>query len=233
LKLYYECENVKRRKKMDFIKKAKELLVQGMTLKELIETLKNISESIDEVAKAAKEAFEEVRGEAPSALELAQALEDVYKTGDADIIRGALTYAGYEKDGIEDAILIIFSITVTVDSRLPFQDELVSVSPSRLVTIEYVSGRWTMNPAEGYCDAGGIKRLIAKPGYALEGAPEGAMIGKIGDDVFLVGLRAESPKGTSGKLSLCPNDDLYKQYGRGLDDNDGKIVMRIKMEIAD
>lgn len=84
-----------------------------------------------------------------------------------------------------------------------------------------------MNPQIGMCNADGYPWYIARPGYALAGAKEGAVIGRIGDKVFLVGKYVKSPAGASGRLYLCPNDDLYQQYGKGLTDNYGQITMEI------
>jgi hypothetical protein len=80
------------------------------------------------------------------------------------------------------------------------------------------SGQWTANPATGMVGGDGHAGLIAKPGYTLPGANEGALIGRIGSNgaPFLVGAQGQLPRGQKGELQLCINDDLDGRYGASL-----------------
>lgn len=91
-------------------------------------------------------------------------------------------------------------------------------------------GQWTANPATGMVGAAGNPRLIAKPGYALPGQPEGALIGRIGNSgvPFLVGNQVQLPRGQQGELQLCINDDLDGRYGAGLSDNLGSLSVEVR-----
>jgi len=70
---------------------------------------------------------------------------------------------------------------------------------------------------------------IAKPGYTLPGANEGALCGKVGEsgEVFLIGKEAQVPAGLSGNLFLCINDDLNGKYGPGFSDNEGSVTVAV------
>lgn len=71
---------------------------------------------------------------------------------------------------------------------------------------------------------------MAKAGYTLPGASEGALIGRVGDtgEPFLIGDLAEIPAGRRGELQLCINDDLNGRYGVGLQDNQGELTARVE-----
>jgi hypothetical protein len=100
-----------------------------------------------------------------------------------------------------------------------------------VANISYLSGLWTANPndnnGELYNAAGNPTYINAKSGYTMPNENEGALIGKIGQTVFLIGMGATTPAGLSGNLELCINDDLTGEYGAGLADNIGSIVMQI------
>lgn len=113
----------------------------------------------------------------------------------------------------------------------PWLDTGIRMNASTIANIKYVDGLWTANPninnGKLYNSAGNPTFISAKPGYALPNANEGALVGKIGDTVFLIGLGASTPKGLVGKLELCINDDLKGIYGAGLTDNKGQVNVKI------
>lgn len=112
-----------------------------------------------------------------------------------------------------------------------WQSTGIQIIPSTQATISYTDGTWTANPHDngGQCyNAAGNPRFIpAKEGYTMPGADEGALIGKVGETVFLIGNGATTPAGLSGLLELCINDDLNGTYGAGFTDNEGSINVAI------
>ena len=92
-----------------------------------------------------------------------------------------------------------------------------------------VSGKWLARPVGGMVDGNGSPGLIAKAGYTLPGANEGALIGRVGSGgtPFLVGDLAAVPPGQTGELQLCINDDLEGRYGIGLGDNQGALTVQV------
>ncbi len=98
--------------------------------------------------------------------------------------------------------------------------------------IAYVSGLWTANPNinnGNLYDANGSSVTATQAGYPLIGAPEGALIGQIGNNPpFLIGDSCVTPAGQTGQLQLVINDDLTGRYGAGLQDNVGQIIVSIK-----
>ena len=115
----------------------------------------------------------------------------------------------------------------------------VEIEGDQPTTIDYVKGKWTANPETGMVDADGNGSYIAKPGYTLEGAHEGALIGAVGKPgkdegqvetpygPFLVGNSGSIPAGQHGFLFLCINDDLDGRYGAGFADNEGEVIVKI------
>jgi len=119
---------------------------------------------------------------------------------------------------------------LTVDSKVVWQDSGVDVQSGVPVSIQYLSGRWMCSPGAGWTDANGTSRYIAKPGYAMPGVNEGALVGKIGSNgaPFLIGNSGAAPNNQSGRLYLSINDDVPPRYGAGYVDNQGSINISIR-----
>lgn len=96
--------------------------------------------------------------------------------------------------------------------------------------VRWVLGFWSASPLSGWVDAKGNSNYIAPLGYTLAGAPEGALIGRVGDWglPFLISDLGQIPAGQKGELQLCINDDLLGMYGDGLSDNQGAITVRVE-----
>ncbi len=125
---------------------------------------------------------------------------------------------------------------VSVRANVKWQDTGISVNPNSFINIAYVKGLWTANPNlnefGGLYDSGGNPSgdvPLAKTGYTMPGKTEGALIGKVGNDVFFIGDYATIPTGLSGNLQFCINDDLNGIYGSGFTDNLGEIVVEIRI----
>lgn len=113
----------------------------------------------------------------------------------------------------------------------PWLDTGIRINAGISAKITYVDGLWTANPEDNggfqYNAAGNPSYINAQPGYTMPNQNEGALIGRVGDTVFLIGLEATTPAGLSGKLELCINDDLNGIYGAGLSDNTGFVDVQI------
>lgn len=120
--------------------------------------------------------------------------------------------------------------TVTVQANQPWQGTGVQLNGISAQLVRYVSGRWSASPAGGMVDGRGNPVYIAKSGYTLPGASEGALIGRVGSagTPFLIGDLAQIPAGQQGELQLCINDDLDGRYGVGLQDNQGALTVRVE-----
>lgn len=119
--------------------------------------------------------------------------------------------------------------TVQVQANQPWQGTGVQINGPSPRLVRYLSGRWLASPVGGMVDGNGSAGLIAKPGYTLPGANEGALIGRIGSTgaPFLIGDLAQIPSGQQGELQLCINDDLEGRYGVGLADNQGSLTVQV------
>ncbi len=121
-------------------------------------------------------------------------------------------------------------VDTEVDSTLPWQNAgYVNVGKS--YRIDYVGGLWTADPKVNdgnLYGPDGSSITATQSGYPLVGAAEGALVGRVGDNPpFLVGAGADVPPGQTGHLQLVINDDLDGQYGAGLSDNEGQILVSI------
>jgi hypothetical protein len=77
-------------------------------------------------------------------------------------------------------------------------------------------------------DANGSDVIATKAEYPLIGAPEGALVGRIGTHPpFLVGNGSETPAGQTGHLVLVINDDLSND-GAHLKRNIGQVTISVK-----
>ncbi|WP_202182990.1 hypothetical protein [Chitinophaga solisilvae] len=130
------------------------------------------------------------------------------------------------------AMPALLSVTpVTVQSTIAWQNTGVVLNAGNRATIKYTTGLWTANPADNggklYNAAGNPSFFAAPPGYPMAGQNIGALVGRVGNTIFMVGLEATVPPNLSGELQLCINDDLNKQYGAGLTDNIGAVSVTI------
>ncbi|MEZ4825636.1 MAG: LamG-like jellyroll fold domain-containing protein [Bacteroidia bacterium] len=117
--------------------------------------------------------------------------------------------------------------TLNVDARLLWQNTGVNIKAGDNVTIRYISGIWSVSPLASNLTADGTNQFIAKPHYAMGGVPEGALIGRIGNNVFLAGSNITFTATVSGELQLISNDDISGEFGVGYADNSGSITVEI------
>lgn len=115
----------------------------------------------------------------------------------------------------------------------PWLDTGIRMNANTVANISYLKGLWTANPndnnGQSYNANGNPTYINAKPGYTMPNENEGALIGRIGQTVFLVGMGVTTPAGLVGKLELCINDDLNGEYGAGLSDNKGSVIVQISV----
>ncbi len=95
--------------------------------------------------------------------------------------------------------------------------------------------KWSANPKDsGMYDANGSGQP-AKPTYLHYPGIEGALIGKIGQFIFQVGLfvHVHVLKGVSGELLLSINDDTSTIKGNEFTDNAGTVDVTITVYTLD
>ena len=140
-----------------------------------------------------------------------------------------ITNAGQSQSTAMPAMLNV--APTTIQANIKWQNTGVIVTPGIPVKIGYQSGLWTANPningGQLYNAAGNPGFISAKPDYTMPGQNEGALIGQVGNTVFLVGMGATVPSNVQGELQLCINDDLNGVYGAGFTDNIGSISVKI------
>jgi len=113
---------------------------------------------------------------------------------------------------------------IDVEAREGWNNTHIEVEEGDLLTITYVSGKWSPWPGDKY-DAIGSGGDPSCRCNVMEGVSHAALIGRIGDhEPFLIGERYHHSIGESGLLYLGINDvDIY--------DNSGHL--QVKVEIAE
>lgn len=139
----------------------------------------------------------------------------------------------FSDENIEKAIQILYPTTIRVLASIPWNDTGITIEQDEYVEIEYLSGRWSVNPQWGTCNADGNRSYIAKPGYLLPGGSEGCLVAKIessSNTIRKIGLKFSLPK-VEGRLYLGANDDINALYGVGYKDNAGEIQVVVKKKL--
>ncbi len=119
---------------------------------------------------------------------------------------------------------------ITVFATSSWLDTGIYIPKGSNSTITYISGQWTANPEIDNGELYGPEGvpITAKPGYAMPGANEGALVGRIGEgEPFLIGRGVTIPSDLEGNLKVVINDDLNGEYGKGLTDNQGNLIFRV------
>lgn len=120
-----------------------------------------------------------------------------------------------------------------VVAKSKWQNTNIKITSGNPATISYINGEWTANPNDNngklYGPNGNPNYIKAKPGYTMPNENEGALIGKVGDSIFLVGESCTIPSNLTGYLELCINDDLNGEYGAGFTDNLGIMVVQVSI----
>lgn len=139
----------------------------------------------------------------------------------------------FSDENIEKAIQILYPTTIRVLASIPWNDTGITIEQDEYVEIEYLSGRWSVNPQWGTCNADGNRSYIAKPGYLLPRGSEGCLVAKIessSNTIRKIGLKFSLPK-VEGRLYLGANDDINALYGVGYKDNAGEIQVVVKKKL--
>jgi hypothetical protein len=140
---------------------------------------------------------------------------------------GLVTYILLEKPAVFSG-----KTTKTINARKGWQDTGIRVKPGTKINITVIDGKWThwsgtqpFNPGVG---GGYTCGKAMNPEDCVEPLPEystGGLIGKVGDQVFGVGMGISYETNESGTLKLRINDADV-----GLYDNDGELKVEIQIE---
>ncbi|RKU28719.1 hypothetical protein C6497_08140 [Candidatus Poribacteria bacterium] len=89
-----------------------------------------------------------------------------------------------------------------------WQESYVRVEKGQRIVID-ADGAWSpdLQNRTGWCGADGVAKTPAGDGYLLPGTNIGALIAKIGSDVFAVGSRYDNPAPADGVIFLAMNEN--------------------------
>lgn len=139
----------------------------------------------------------------------------------------------FPDENLLKAIQILYPTIIEVSAATPWNDTGIFIETDESVQVEYLSGNWMINPQWGICGPEGNPKFIAKRFYLLPGAPEGCLVGKVGensDTIIKIGRAAMIPQ-SEGYLYLGANDDEEALYGAGYRDNHGAIQVVVKKSL--
>ena len=159
-------------------------------------------------------------------------IEIQFPQGNAIYLRGETTYPSQGESTTE-----YFSekpgklnfINTQVDAKLAWQQTTSVININDSITIEVVNGLWThqigVAPYNNGTGGNYICSTIYPPEQCVEPlpqAPQGALIGKIGNQIFEIGNGTTITANQTGTLYLRINDG-----DNGLSDNDGILTVAI------
>lgn len=117
---------------------------------------------------------------------------------------------------------------VTVQSTEKWQLTSIYVSARQRAKVSVKSGAWTAVAATGEVSADGDAANLAPEGYPMPGAAIGALIARVGVELFAVGSGAIfAPAISAGMIELCINDD-----STGLQDNTGSLEVHVVVALG-
>ena len=89
-----------------------------------------------------------------------------------------------------------------------WQESYVRVKKGQRLIID-ADGAWSpdLQNRTGWCGADGVPKTPAGDGYLHPGTNIGALIAKIGNDVFAVGSRYDNPAPADGVIFLAMNEN--------------------------
>lgn len=89
-----------------------------------------------------------------------------------------------------------------------WQESYVRVKKGQRLVID-ADGAWSpdLQNRTGWCGADGVPKTPAGDGYLHPGTNIGALIAKIGSDVFAVGSRYDNPAPADGVIFLAMNEN--------------------------
>lgn len=154
------------------------------------------------------------------------------------INEGSSQFATLQPDG---SFIAPTPASFTVQANETWQDSGVTIAAGQTVTVSYVSGDWTADPATNggaLYSANGCPGLLVpsdQTSYPITGVAMGALVGKVGSagtPFFIGDGPCPIPAGDIGALYLCINDDLTGTYGAGLSDNSGSVTVQIDQGLA-
>ncbi len=89
-----------------------------------------------------------------------------------------------------------------------WQESYVRVQKGQRLIID-ADGAWSpdLQNRTGWCGADGVPKTPAGDGYLHPGTNIGALIAKIGSDVFAVGSRYDNPAPADGVIFLAMNEN--------------------------
>lgn len=89
-----------------------------------------------------------------------------------------------------------------------WQESYVRVKKGQRLVID-TEGAWSpdLQNRTGWCGADGLPKTPAGEGFLLPGTNIGALIARIGSDVFAVGSRYDNPAPADGVIFLAMNEN--------------------------
>ena len=99
------------------------------------------------------------------------------------------------------------SVVRTARPSPVWQESYVRVKKGQRLVID-ADGAWSpdLKNRTGWCGADGVAKTQAGDSYLLPGTNIGALIAKIGSDVFAVGSRYDNPAPADGVIFLAMNE---------------------------
>lgn len=134
---------------------------------------------------------------------------------------GSVVNVNISDNGTPTAQSVSQTTSIDIFANQGWQDTGVSISERDVVIIDYIQGKWT--PRKGVQDPISARGYDGNIDDFIKGSRLAALIGKLGDDLFVVGEEKEFVAQRGGRLFLRINDSV-------LDDNEGFVNIKITVQ---
>ncbi len=117
-------------------------------------------------------------------------------------------------------------VEFTCKAARSWQNTGVMVHAGDHLSVLYENGQWTADVRSGMASPAGNPLTPGRPGDVLPAASHSALIGRVGDSVFLLGNKFDGVVPAEGRLYCVINTDISASDNAPFLLTDGSVTMR-------
>ena len=123
-------------------------------------------------------------------------------------------------------------VEFTCNAQSAWQNTGIPLHAGDRLSIDYETGLWTADIRNGLSSPAGNPHTPARAGDVLPTAVRSALVGRIGDSVFLIGSKFDGTVPSDGRLYCVINTMITKSDASALLPADGSVTMRARVSPA-
>ena len=114
----------------------------------------------------------------------------------------------------------------TCKANMAWQPTGIILHPGDRLTVQYENGQWTVDTRGGFAPPAGNPHTPGLPTDILPTADRSALIGRVGDSVFLIGNAFNDDAPAEGHLYCAINNNISTSDGAPFLRTEGAVTMR-------